>query len=308
MQKPLSVTLSLNEEQMEKMRRFYDALSQPNGTGSIYSCIKLEEVTVTLYQKNKKGLYTALFQGNGALEEARIWDKNASFNETKGKEKPVLPMQSKIILNRYPQIGSDEVGTGDFFGPIIVVASFVKQEDVDHLIELGVTDSKKMNDDYILSIGPELIHRYDYSELALTNEKYNEIHDTYNMNAIKAKMHNQALLNLAKRHPDAKIYQDQFAEEGLYYSYLRNEKEVVRNITFKTKGESSFVSVALASVIARYAFLRKMRKMSESYQMSIPFGAGPKVDEFAASFVQKYGKKELSKVAKLNFGNAKKLL
>jgi ribonuclease HII len=41
----------------------------------------------------------------------------------------------------------------------------------------------------------------------------------------------------------------------------------VKNITFHTKGESLYPSVALASVIARYSFLRKMEELSEHYQM-----------------------------------------
>lgn len=40
-------------------------------------------------------------------------------------------------------IGSDEVGTGDFFGPIVVTATFVSKENIDFLTELGVRDSKK---------------------------------------------------------------------------------------------------------------------------------------------------------------------
>ena len=40
--------------------------------------------------------------------------------------------------------GSDEVGTGDYFGPIVVTASYVTKEDIPYLEELGVKDSKKM--------------------------------------------------------------------------------------------------------------------------------------------------------------------
>ena len=53
-------------------------------------------------------------------------------------------------------IGSDEVGTGDYFGPIVVTAAYVKKEDIPFLEELGVKDSKKMTDDKILEVVPKL--------------------------------------------------------------------------------------------------------------------------------------------------------
>jgi len=304
MEKQEIVTLSVSDDTLKKAKEFYHAIQAKNGSGYLYSIVKCPGVTVSIYQKNKKGENKILFQGASALKEARIWDENAKPTILKNP----LPLKRKLVINRYPQIGSDEVGTGDYFGPIIVVASYVRKEEVEGLLSLGVTDSKKMNDQTILSLGPTLIQHYDYSELALDNLKYNEIHDEFNMNAIKAKMHNRCLLNLKKRHPESFIYQDQFAPEPLYYSYLKDEKEVCRNINFKAKGESAFISVALASVIARYAFLRKMKKMGEAYGVEFPLGAHEQVDIFAKSFIGKFGKEELKKVAKLNFSNTKRLL
>lgn len=41
-------------------------------------------------------------------------------------------------------VGSDEVGTGDFFGPMTVVAVYVDAKQIPLLKELGVKDSKKL--------------------------------------------------------------------------------------------------------------------------------------------------------------------
>ena len=41
-------------------------------------------------------------------------------------------------------VGSDEVGTGDYFGPIVVTATYVKKEDIPFLESLGIKDSKKV--------------------------------------------------------------------------------------------------------------------------------------------------------------------
>ena len=51
-------------------------------------------------------------------------------------------------------IGSDEVGTGDYFGPIVVTASYVNKSDITFLEELGVKDSKKLTDKKIIKITP----------------------------------------------------------------------------------------------------------------------------------------------------------
>jgi ribonuclease HIII len=301
-----------DEATLAKIKDFYAPFQEESPNEYIDLFARGEGVAVTVYKRNKAGKVSVSFQGERAVEEASIWDKNAVDTSVQ----PTLPRPpfpphvmhpGPVVLNRYPQIGSDEVGTGDFFGPICVCAAYVEEKDLPRINELGVTDSKKMSDDYIQQIGPLLIHEFDYSQLSLPNEKYNAIHDELNMNAIKAKMHNRCDLNLRAKHPESFIYQDQFAEPSLYFHYLKGEKDVVKNITFHTKGESLYPSVALASVIARYSFLRKMEELSERYNMPIPFGAGEDVDRFAAAFVQKYGKAELEKTAKLNFANYKKI-
>ena len=59
---------------------------------------------------------------------------------------------------------------------------------------------------------------------------------------------------------------------------------------FKTKAESQYLAVALASMIARYGFIKHMDLLSSQYHMTIPKGASNIVDDFAYQFVKKYGK------------------
>ncbi|MCI2111385.1 MAG: ribonuclease HIII [Bacilli bacterium] len=301
--------LSVDAGKMGRMLRFYESAAKPVDNEYVALFATYEGGVVHLYKKNKKGDFKAVFQGVGALDEARIWDPNAVGETHQPTLKRELRPRGGAIrpFNLFPQIGSDEVGTGDVFGPVCVCAAYVAKGDLPRLKELGITDSKRMDDDYILSIGPALVKEFDYSQLSLPNGKYNEIHDELNMNAIKAILHNRCLLNLSKRHPNAHAYQDQFASPKLYYSYLKDEGEILRGITFKTQGETAFPSVALASVLARYSFLRKMAELSEKYGMRLPFGAGEEVDEAIAAFVKENGKEKLREVAKLNWANFKKL-
>lgn len=287
------LTKEISEADANKIKNTLRMYQKENDNQYVDFFAKVGEVSVFVYKPNKKGKRKAVFQGNGSES---IYGR---FFESKTEEK-------EYISIKYPQIGSDEVGTGDFFGPVCVCASFIRKDDIPALKELGVTDSKKMDDEYILSIGPKLISKFEYSQLSLPNEKYNQIKDDFNMNAIKAKMHNRCILNLLDKHPSASIYQDQFAEKEIYFHYLKDEERVARNIVFHTKGESLYPSVALASVIARYSFLRKIQTLNEKYGVTFPLGAGKPVDDFIPDFVDKFGEKELEKVAKLNWANYRK--
>ena len=259
---------------------------------------KVNDVVVTAFL-SKKEKKKVTFNGSNALEEARIWKPDAEEYEKKESIK-----ESWMFFD--DQIGSDEVGVGDFLGPMIVVAAFVSRNDISKLKEYGIHDSKKMTDKKILEIGPNLVKEFKFSKLTLSNEKYNEMIDKgENLNSMKAKMHNRALLNMHKEYEDVlNIFVDQFVKEDTYYKYLNDaNEEQVKGILFKTKGESYFPSVALASVIARYSYLKEMEKLGEKYNMKFPFGASKKVTEFAINFVKQYGEEEFYKIAKKNFAN-----
>ncbi len=295
--KASTVTLKVDDKAAIKIKDFYSGIKEENNSEYIDFFGKRKGLSVSVYLPNGKGDIKVVFQGPDALYEANIFDPKAKPNEN------VIKERKPIVLSKFPQIGSDEVGTGDAFGPIVVCAAFVKEADIPYLKEMGVMDSKLLDDIKIRGIGKELIKKFDYSLLVLMPEKYNEIHSENNMNQIKAKMHNTAISNLRKRHKEAYVYLDQFVSEKRYYSYLSKEKEVVKDVIFSTKGESYYISVALGSVIARYAFLLKMDELSKELGYEIPLGAGKKVDDFIGKISKSKSKEELKGFAKLSFKN-----
>ena len=177
------------------------------------------------------------------------------------------------------------------------------------LSQYGIRDSKQLDDEKILEAAPLLMKQLTHSLLIVNNRKYNEVHQNNNMNEIKAKLHNQAYINLSKKEklPRLKII-DQFTPEATYYRYLRYEPEVIRGIHFETGAEDRYPSVAAASVIARYAFLKSMEQMEEQYGMTFHKGGGAKANESGRQFVEKFGSERLSEVAKLHFKNTEKIL
>ena len=216
----------------------------------------------------------------------------------------------KKHLNKidYAAIGSDEVGTGDVFGPVVVCTAFVSKEDIPYLEQIGVKDSKNISDDDILTMGSKLAQKLTHTLLIVKPSKYNELTSkSINLNKMKALLHNQAIIKttskLEKEYP---VIVDQFCQPNLYYNYLSEETLVYRNINFYTKAESVHLAVAAASIIARYAFLLKMKELSTQVGFELRKGASSLVDEQIEIIVEKHGVSILSDIAKLNFKNITK--
>ena len=215
-----------------------------------------EDTVITLYESNK-----VVFQGVSADIDANMWKQREKALtgkfpiENKKKEKKKEDKKDNTDYYFINSIGSDEVGTGDYFGPIVVTASYVNRKDIEFLEALGVRDSKKITDEKILKIAPELIKKIPHVTVILTNEQYNNMHNKeVNMNAIKAIMHNKVLYELINKnaYDYDKIVVDQFVYPQKYYDHLKNSKYIVKNISFTTKAEDKCLSVACSSVISRY--------------------------------------------------------
>lgn len=269
------------------------------------------DTVITLYESGK-----VVFQGKDADLASDFWITTEKLNSGKVDVKNSANKEKKEKLDYInpkiyyaSTIGSDEVGTGDYFGPIVVTATFVAKENIPFLEELGVKDSKKMTDDKILEVVPKIIKTIPYESIILSNKEYNEKYNSdINMNKIKAILHNKALMTIKNKEQNYDyIVVDQFAEPYVYFNYLKTSSNVVRNITFMTKAEDKCLSVACASIISRYIFLKEFDKLSKSLEMNLLKGASDKVDEQGLTIVKKYGIDKLSEIAKLNFKNTEKI-
>lgn len=307
----MTIVFKISDNIKPKMIKYYENLKREKTPP--YAIFQAEEAgtIITLYESGK-----VMFQGISADVDATIWiDLEKKYNNRiidikTGKDKVNNNTNESVDnLNKYNTIGSDEVGCGDFFGPIVVCATYVSLSNHDLLNELKVMDSKKINDDKIKEIAPKIMESIPYSAYILSNEDYNKLdHDKINLNKIKALLHNKVLYNLVNKNLlYEKIVVDQFAPSKNYYKYLSDTSNVVKNITFTPKAEDKCLSVACASIISRYIFLREMYKLSEELGNTIPLGAGSNVDEFAKRIVLEKGIDILNKYAKLNFKNTQKI-
>ena len=255
------LTIKITLETLKLIEEKYKDYITDRNIGYILFVAKFDGNIITVYDNNKKNYYKMTIQGQDPMSIAKLYSMDEKICPKKAK----IEKESPYFIDVDNQIGSDEVGTGDFLGPIVVCSAFVNHETMKLIKEQGITDSKKLSDEKILEIVPALINKVYYISKVLTNDRYNNATNKgYNMNQIKAVLHNYCLVNLHKKMPYVQnVYVDKFCDEKLYYQYLSQSKEVEKHIVFKEKGETYFPSVALASCIARYLFLKEIATLNE---------------------------------------------
>ena len=298
----MNVVIKVDEETKEKMIEYYKDKMRDKVIPYVVFQAEEEDTVITMYESGK-----VMFQGKSADVDAAMW--GVALENTKEKQEAAKKADVKYYNTN--AVGSDEVGTGDYFGPIVVTATYVKKEDIPFLEKLGVGDSKKIDDSKILKIAPEIAKRVKYRSIILSNKEYNEKYTkNINMNKIKAIMHNKVLYQLmTEEKPNVDyIIVDEFAREARYYDYLDDVKDVQRGITFITKAEDKNLAVASGSIISRYIFLKEFDKLCDSIHIPLPKGAGKDVDSIGEEVVERYGKDKLKEIAKLNFKNTDRIL
>ena len=185
-----TITLALTSQQAQLL---YEKLGEYKHPAPAYARWQLrpENCVITCYTSGK-----TVFQGKDAQIYASPF---MAVSKPENRVSAAVTAQN-TAADIFPQAGSDEVGTGDYFGPVCVCATIVDESTLPKVKELGVRDSKKLSDDDIRKIGPQLEQILPHSLLIVTPAKYNQVHEQYNINAIKALLHNQAYVNLKKKY------------------------------------------------------------------------------------------------------------
>lgn len=310
--KQQTIVFKISDNLKDKVIKFYeDRACEKHPPYSVFQ-VRDYDCVITLYESGK-----LMFQGLGADIEASYWMEEERINNNRDlakelalKEEKKAKKDEEMNDDRFKNIstiGSDEVGTGDYFGPIIVTSSFVDNSKKSLLYELGVRDSKKITDEKILAIAPTLIKEFPHVTYILTPSEYNRLGIT-NMNKVKAILHNKVLYALKeKNYPYQKIVVDQFCYPTKYFEHIKETPKKVTNITFTTHAEDKCLSVAVSSIISRYIFIKEMEKMEKELKMAIPKGAGDIVDKTGVKIVNTYGINKLRDIAKINFKNTDKI-
>lgn len=298
----MTYTLVINELQIKKLiNKYQDYQVSDNNNYTLFRA-KIKSSTLTIFSTHK-----LLIQGNNCypLYEEICECLNIKAEHENKKEKIETVSIGQNI------IGTDEVGCGDYFGGIVVCASYVPNDKILELTKLGIKDSKQIDDKKILELGKYLINNIEHNVLLLNNEKYNKIitDPNMNLNIVKAILHNKVINTFLKKYPDVKydnIIIDGFCTQEKYEEYLTNKKDVIKNVTLVQKAENKYISVAVSSIIARYYFLKHIDDLSNKYGYVLLKGASNKVDSLIKKIVKEKGIDYLYNFSKINFKNTKK--
>lgn len=301
------IVLKISSSKLEDMKKHYSHQLKGQTPANAYFAAKTPTCTITAYKSGK-----VLFQGSSPEKEADHWGRADT-------DKPKTASPSKTHTYHPPNtlftsshIGSDEAGTGDYFGPITVAAAYVKSDQIASLKAIGVKDSKNLSDSQITELAKQIVAmKIPYRLLRLQNKKYNDWQrNGWTQGKIKTILHHKALDGLLKEIAPEKpegILIDQFSQPDVYQKHLRSEGFSLQEKTyFMTKAESYSIAVAVGSIIARSAFVKAMDQLEFDTGLPIPKGASSKVDKAAAAVIQAYGEEKLDELAKVHFATTNK--
>jgi len=253
-----------------------------------------EYTIVTFYSSDK-----VMFQGKEIekwkLKVAELFDIGITDDKVKSADQ-------ENVNFPIPRIGTDESGKGDFFGPLVTVAFYINNEnDLEKLINLGVKDSKLLNDTAIREMSKEITKVGMQDIILITPKTYNSLYDKMrNVNNLLAWSHARAIENILSKVSDCSFaVADQFGDEKLILNSLQEKGKTI-TLHQMHKAEQDVV-VAAASIVARNAFITWLQRASVQSGFEIPRGSNKNVIDVGKRLISEKGKNYLSEVAKIHF-------
>jgi len=293
----------LTQSEMQKLRALLEERGWEFSEGPyLLFRASREKTSVCAYTSGK-----LVVQGKGAGDFVEFLLEPEILREKMFESAPAAPAGPFA-----PHAGMDESGKGDFFGPLVVAAVYVPDEDAaSALSKAGVRDSKQIkNDNTILAIAQQIraLLGDRMGVVTIGPEAYNRIYHQFgSLNRLLAWGHARALENLLNNVPECTAaLADKFGDERLILRAL-NEKGRRIRLDQRTKAESD-IAVAAASIMARAQFVRMIRKLGGEIGVTLPKGAGTTVDEVALTLFRRGGEELLGRVAKMHFRNAYKAM
>ncbi len=266
--------------------------------------------------KLRVAVYTSgklLLQGKGIREFVEFYLEPNVLREARlGYETLLDP----AILE--PRIGVDESGKGDFFGPMVIAGAFVNETVVRAWMDsaAGIRDSKTVTSDGRIAALAKVIRETQgciFDVVTIGPAAYNQLHKKMgSVNKILAWGHARIIENLLAKLDSSgdgtsckKAISDQFGDKSLILRALMERGKRVELVQ-RHKAESD-LAVAAASILARDEFVRRLKKLGDHFEVTLPKGASSLVEAAGRKFVAKHGAENLGDVAKLHFRTTQKV-
>jgi len=296
MSDPASFTYKIDSAQAKKLRAILEekGFTFRDVPYTLFGAQK-QKLTVNAYASGK-----LLVQGKGAKEFVEFTIEPEIIGEAKlGYDELHNPEMFQ------PHLGIDESGKGDFFGPLVIAGVFVDGDLPRKLLDLGVKDSKQISSDQkaldLADAIKDLVTLDRCNVVVISPEKYNELYVKFrNLNALLAWGHATVIENLLTRWPKCpRALSDKFGHETLIQRALKAHGKLIL-LQQRTKAESD-IAVAAASILARAAFLTRLKFLGERVGVTLPKGASAQVKAAAKELVKKSGADALKSVCKFHF-------
>jgi ribonuclease HIII len=209
------------------------------------------------------------------------------------------------VLRLWPQVGADESGKGDYFGPLVAAAVRVDEFEAAGLAARGVRDSKSVPDDEVARLAATIEEECATAVEVLMPAAYNERYAALaargkNLNDLLAELHAAAIGRLVTEGSVGVVIVDQFSAAARIDAVLAGCCPGVPVVT--ECGAEGRVAVAAASCVARARFLAGLAELSEKVGVPLPKGgSSPALVRSAQAVADRYGIATLELVAKVHF-------
>lgn len=193
--------------------------------------------------------------------------------------------ESKLILERVLQskdefeitIGTDEVGKGEWYGPLVIVGTAMTVKEIDEMRKSGIADSKTLSKNKIMELGELTLNRnIKRKSRIFSPEKYNEKYEEFKqegktLNDMMAWAHAEIVKDLIEEHKGKKIRVviDKFDFQKTNSRLFDKKRERVVdsskvNVVQISRGEAE-IPVATASIIAKSIFEKEVDSLENKW-------------------------------------------
>ena len=267
---------------------------------------------VRIYQNKKGTVRVDLSQLDQSKEANRVRNLTESdgrpLTTARSHEKSTQDMTAEATSQSVPlpMMGSDESGKGDYFGPLVVACVYVDRKTEARLSEIGVRDSKKLNDSQISKTATSIraICADKFTVVEIMPERYNQMYanlkrEKKSLNDMLAWAHATAIESLLEKVDCERAVVDKFCDESVVLNRLKDKGKQLK-VTQIPRAES-YIAVAAASILARDRFVTRLNTLGGRYNVQLPKGASDKVVSTAQQLVADNGREVIAQVAKEHF-------
>lgn len=229
--------------------------------------------------------------------------------------RPTTPVPAGPPLPTVAELGMDESGKGDWFGPLVVAAVYVEPADAPALLRAGVRDSKELLPGELARVAAAIagvIPAPARQVLALDPADYNRRYAALaNINLLLAELYAEAAAPVQAATGATMIVCDQFAQraERLDTAFARAGLPRPRQLHH---AEASSIAVAAASILAAARFQEELARLGAQAGLGGPLPRGasaiPELRRAARAIIAREGPDGLGRYAKLNFKPVRALL